>query len=50
MAERAVALLDDAKLRARLALTAAETVVAFDERAYAEGTLRLLAAQKPRLK
>ena len=50
MAERAVALLDDAKLRARLALTAAVTVVAFDERAYVEGTRRLLAAQNPRLK
>ena len=50
MAERAVALLGDADLRARLARAAAETVVAFDERAYAEGTLRLLAAQNPRLK
>jgi len=50
MAERAVALLGDAELRARLAAAAAATVVTFDERAYAEGTRRLLAAQNPRLK
>lgn len=50
MAERAVALLGDAELRARLARAAADTVVAFDERAYVEGTRRLLAAQNPRLK
>ena len=50
MAERAVALLADAEERARLARAAAESVAAFDERAYAEGTRRLLAAQNPRLK
>ena len=50
MAERAVALLGDAQLRARLAAAAAATVATFDERAYAEGTRRLLAAQNPRLK
>ena len=50
MAERAVALLADASSRARLARAAAEKVVAFDERAYVEGTRRLIAAQNPRLK
>jgi len=50
MAERAVALLGNAELRARLARAAAETVVAFDHRAYVEGTRRLLAAQNPRLR
>jgi glycosyltransferase involved in cell wall biosynthesis len=50
MAERAVALLADADQRARLAEAAAATVIAFDERAYVEGTRRLLAAQNPRLK
>ena len=50
MAERAVTLLADASQRARLARAAAETVVAFDERAYVEGTRRLIAAQNPRLK
>ena len=50
MAERALALLADAELRARLARAAAATVVAFDERAYVEGTRRLIAAQNPRLK
>jgi glycosyltransferase involved in cell wall biosynthesis len=50
MAERAVALLADADLRARLADTAAASVVAFDERAYVEGSRRLIAAQNPRLR
>ena len=50
MAERALALLADADLRARLAAAAAATVEAFDERAYIEGTKRLVDAQKPRLK
>jgi hypothetical protein len=50
MAERAVELLADGDLRARLAGAAAATVTAFDERAYVEGTRRLLAAQNPRLK
>jgi glycosyltransferase involved in cell wall biosynthesis len=50
MAERAAELLADADLRARLAGEAAATVTAFDERAYVEGTRRLLAAQNPRLK
>jgi glycosyltransferase involved in cell wall biosynthesis len=50
MAERALALLADAELRARLAAAAAASVAAFDERAYIEGTKRLLEAQKPRLK
>jgi hypothetical protein len=43
-------LLEDAPLRRRLADAAAATVAAFDSRAYVEGTRRLLAAQKPRLK
>jgi len=50
MAERALALLDDAQVRARLARAAAATVVTFDERAYVDGTRRLIAAQNPRLK
>ncbi|HET7923988.1 MAG TPA: glycosyltransferase family 4 protein [Rhodanobacteraceae bacterium] len=50
MAERAVALLADADLRAQLAGAAAATVTAFDERAYVEGTRRLLPAQNLRLK
>jgi glycosyltransferase involved in cell wall biosynthesis len=50
MAERAVALLADSSVRARLARAAAATVVTFDERAYVEGTRRLIAAQNPRLK
>lgn len=50
MAERAAALLADSSVRARLARAAAETVVGFDERAYVEGTRRLIAAQNPRLK
>ena len=45
MAERALALLADADLRARLAAAAVESVSAFDGRAYVEGTRRLLAAQ-----
>jgi glycosyltransferase involved in cell wall biosynthesis len=45
MADLAVKLLADSSLRARLARAAAETVVAFDERAYVEGTRRLLAAR-----
>jgi glycosyltransferase involved in cell wall biosynthesis len=50
MAERAVALLADASIRAGLARAAAQTVAAFDERAYIDGTRRLVAAQNPRLK
>jgi glycosyltransferase involved in cell wall biosynthesis len=50
MAERALALLADADLRAQLAAAAAVTVAAFDERAYVEGTNRLIAAQKLRLR
>jgi glycosyltransferase involved in cell wall biosynthesis len=50
MAERALALLADADLREQLASAAAATVAAFDERAYVEGTKRLLDAQKPRVK
>ena len=50
MAERAMELLADADLRARLAGAAAATVTAFDEHAYIEGTRRLLTAQNPRLK
>ncbi len=50
MAERAIALLADADLRARLAEAAAASVMAFDEHAYVEGTRRLLASQNPRLK
>jgi glycosyltransferase involved in cell wall biosynthesis len=50
MAERALALLADADLRARLADAAAASVAAFDEHAYAEGTRRLIAAQNSRLK
>jgi glycosyltransferase involved in cell wall biosynthesis len=50
MAERALALLADADLRAQLAGAAAASVAAFDERAYVEGTRRLLEAQKRRLK
>jgi glycosyltransferase involved in cell wall biosynthesis len=50
MAERAVTLLADSSLRVRLAGAAAGSVVAFNERAYVEGTRRLIAAQNPRLK
>jgi glycosyltransferase involved in cell wall biosynthesis len=50
LAERALALLEDAALRARLAAAAAASVAAIDERSYVEGTRQLLAAQNPRLK
>jgi glycosyltransferase involved in cell wall biosynthesis len=50
MAERALTLLADAQLRGRLAAAAAATVAAFDDTAYADGTLRLLAAQNRLLK
>jgi glycosyltransferase involved in cell wall biosynthesis len=50
MTERALALLADADLRARLAGAAAATVAAFDERAYVEGTRRLIEAQNRLLK
>jgi UDP-glucose:(heptosyl)LPS alpha-1,3-glucosyltransferase len=46
----AAALLADAELRRELAAAAARSVVAFDERAYVAGTLRLIESQKPRLK
>ena len=45
MAASAVVLLADEGLRRRLAAAAAATIVAFDERAYAEGTRRLLAVK-----
>lgn len=44
-AERALALLADAALRARLAGAAAASIAAYDERAYAEGTRRLVEAR-----
>lgn len=44
-AERALTLLGDAALRARLANAAAASVTAYDERAYAEGTRRLIEAR-----
>jgi glycosyltransferase involved in cell wall biosynthesis len=52
MAERALALLADPPLRARLAAAAAASVVAFNDRAYGAGTRTLLAlaAQNRRLK
>ena len=50
LAERALALLEDAPLRARLAAAAATSVAAIDEGSYVEGTRRLLAAQNRRLK
>jgi glycosyltransferase involved in cell wall biosynthesis len=50
LADRALALLADAELRGRLARAAAATVVNLDERAYVDGTRRLIAAQNPRLK
>ena len=50
LAARAMALLADAEASGRLAAAAAATVMAFDERSYAEGTLRLIAAQNRRLK
>jgi len=45
MAAKALTLLADAELRRRLATAAAATIAAFDERAYVEGTRRLLAAR-----
>jgi glycosyltransferase involved in cell wall biosynthesis len=51
MAQRALALLADVGLRARLASAAAASVTAFDERSYVAGTTRLVAAaQNRRLK
>jgi len=50
LAERALTLLGDAALRARLAAAAAASVAAFDDRAYGEATRALLAAQNRRLK
>jgi glycosyltransferase involved in cell wall biosynthesis len=51
LAERALALLADGAVRARLAAAAAASVVAFDDHAYGEGTRRLVAAaQNRRLK
>lgn len=50
-AERTLALLDDADARNLLSQAALASIGAFDERAYAAGTRRLLEqAQKPRLK
>jgi glycosyltransferase involved in cell wall biosynthesis len=50
MAQRALALLADASLRARLARAGAASVAAFDARSYVEGTTRLVAAQNRRLR
>jgi len=50
MAERALALLADDATRARLAVAAAASVLALEERAYIEGTRRLIAAQNRRVK
>jgi UDP-glucose:(heptosyl)LPS alpha-1,3-glucosyltransferase len=50
MAAKALSLLADAEQRRTLAIAAVETVTAYDARAYVRGTLRLLAAQKRRLK
>lgn len=50
LTERALALLEDATLRARLAAAAAVSVATLDERSYVEGTRQLLAAQNRRLK
>ena len=45
MAAKALTLLADAELRRGLATAAAATIAAFDDRAYVEGTRRLLAAR-----
>jgi glycosyltransferase involved in cell wall biosynthesis len=45
MAEKALTLLADAELRLKLATGAAATIAAFDDRAYVEGTRRLLVAR-----
>jgi glycosyltransferase involved in cell wall biosynthesis len=45
MAAKALALLADVELRRGLASAAAATIAAFDDRAYVEGTRRLLAAR-----
>jgi glycosyltransferase involved in cell wall biosynthesis len=53
LAERALALLADAKARSELALAGAESVRRYDDRAYANATIALIAAvaaQKRRLK
>jgi glycosyltransferase involved in cell wall biosynthesis len=50
MAASAVVLLADEGLRRRLSAAAAATIAAFDERAYVDGTLRLVTAQNRRLK
>jgi glycosyltransferase involved in cell wall biosynthesis len=49
-AASALALLADPERRAELAAAGAESVAAFDERAYVAGTLDLIAAQKRRVK
>jgi glycosyltransferase involved in cell wall biosynthesis len=45
LAAKALTLLADAELRRSLASAAATTIAAFDDRAYVEGTRRLLAAR-----
>lgn len=50
LAAKGVALLRDAALRGELAAAAAQSVRAFDDAAYARGTLKLVDAQKRRLK
>jgi glycosyltransferase involved in cell wall biosynthesis len=50
MAEKALGLLADAAIRARLSSAGAESALAFAEHAYVEGTRRLIAAQNRRLK
>ena len=50
LAARAMTLLADREARGRLAAAAAATVMAFDERSYAEQTRRLIAAQNRLLK
>ena len=50
LAAMAVTLLADGPLRQQLAEAAARSITGFDERAYAAGTIELIAAQKRRLK
>jgi glycosyltransferase involved in cell wall biosynthesis len=50
MTERALELLADAELRNRLSAAAAVSVTAFADRAYAEGTRRLLGTQNRRVR
>ncbi len=50
LATHAIALLENAELRSRLAAAAVASIVAFDDGAYGDGTRRLLAAQNRLLK